>query len=213
MSQIFVHFFQSYIAAHGAVAIFLVGILEDIFFFVPSSLVFMGAGFVMIDKGLGFWSAFAYTLALIGVPAAAGVTFGAFFVYGAVYKLGKPLVVQYGKYLGVTWEEIESVRQKFAKGYSDEVALFIMRALPVFPLALASILSGLVRLGWKEFVAISFWGVLVRATVSAMIGWKVGKTYVYYAEQFEVIEKYGVIVLLVLTVAFLIWHLRRHRKQ
>ncbi len=211
MIDFFIQYFQELIIANGALAIFFVGVLEDIFFFVPSSLVFMGSGFVLIAGDLDFWQALGWTSLLIGIPASAGVTFGALFIYGVVYKLGKPVVIKYGKYLGVSWDEIEQVRQKFATGYSDELALFIMRAIPVFPLSIASILSGMIRMPWKAFVAVSLCGVFVRATVSAMIGWGVGKEYMRYAAQFDVVEKYGMLVLAVIVTAFLIWHWRRHR--
>ncbi len=210
MTQYLITIFHAFIIKNGAIAIFGIGVLEDFLFFVPSSLVFMGAGFALISQDLNFLSALWLTTIKIGVPASLGVTFGSIFIYGLVYKLGKPVVDKFGKYLGVRWEEIESVRNKFAKGYSDEVALFIMRALPVFPLSIASILSGLVRLGWKEFVSITFIGVYIRATASAMIGWRVGKTYVYYAEQFEIIERYGLVAILLCITGFLIWHLKKH---
>ncbi len=212
MTQYLIATFHAFIVKHGVIAIFGVGVLEDFLFFVPSSLVFMGAGFALISKDLNFIQALWLTTIKIGLTASLGVTFGSIFIYGFVYKLGKPVVEKFGKYLGVSWEEIEQVKNKFAKSYSDEVALFIMRALPVFPLSIASILSGLVRLGWKEFVSITFIGVFIRTTVCAMLGWRVGKTYVYYAEQFEIIERYGLVAILLLIAGFLMWHLKKHRK-
>ncbi len=203
------HFFQSSVVAHGSIAIFLIGIAEDILFFIPSSLVFMGAGFVLVSRHVPWWEAIGIAMGKVGLPATLGVTFGAIFVYGAVYKLGKPVVVRYGKYLGVAWRDIERFQDKWMKGYSDEVILFIARALPIFPLSVASIASGLVRMPWREFMSITLVGVFFRATLSAFIGWKVGKAYEAFAAQFKVAEEIVLGLLLVALIVF--WY--RHRKQ
>lgn len=199
---------ESFIVTHGALAVFVVGILEDILFFVPSSLVFMGAGFLLIPKGLTFWAAVSMAGIKIGVPATLGVTLGSLIVYVPVYIWGKPVVVRYGKYFGFSWQDIEAFQKKIAVGYSDEVVLFFLRAIPVIPLAIASTASGLVRLPVREFISMTFLGILVRVMVCATIGWRVGKAYLYYADQFAVVERYGLVALFIVGMLIL-WHLHK----
>ncbi len=185
------------IAAHGALAVFAVGILEEVVFVIPSSLVFLGAGFLLIPPEATFFEAIFASLIKIGIPASLGVTLGSFFIYGLVYAGGKPAVMRFGKYVGLTWEEIERAEQKFTAGRMDEVLLFVLRALPIFPISVISGVCGLVRLPFKEFFVVTLLGAFVRAAGSALVGWGVGKEYAYYASQFEVVEKYGLIVLIV----------------
>lgn len=206
-----IHYFQSLIVLHGSIAVFFVGIAEDILFFVPSSLVFMGAGFVMIPGNVHWWQALWMASLKIGIPATLGVTFGAIFVYRAVYILGKPVVTRYGKYLGVRWSDVEKFQQKFAHGWSDELILFVARALPIFPLSIASIAAGLVRIPWKEFVGITLIGVFFRATMSAFLGWHVGKAYEEFANQFRIGEYIVLGILFVLLIVY--WFMERRRNR
>lgn len=200
------------VIAHGSFAIFFIGIAEDILFFVPSSLVFMGAGFFIIGRhGIQWWQALGIAALRIGLPATLGVTLGAIVVYGVAYALGKPFVMRHGTYIGVRWEDVEKFQKKFAKGYSDEAILFIARALPIFPLSVASIAAGLVRLPRKEFVSITLVGVFFRATMSAFIGWHVGKAYEEFASTFRVGEYIVLGILFVLLIAY--WYLERRRNR
>lgn len=185
------------IAAYGALAVFGIGILEEIVFVIPSSLVFLGAGFLLIAPDVSFGSAVFQSLFTIGIPASLGVTLGSFVIYGLVYAGGKPAIARFGKYVGLTWEEIEGAEKKFIAGRMDETLLFVLRALPIFPISVISAVCGLIRLPWKEFFYVTLLGAFVRASGSALVGWGVGKEYAYYASQFEVVEKYGLIALVI----------------
>lgn len=185
------------IAAHGALAVFGIGILEEVIFIIPSSLVFLGAGFLLIPPDVSFGSAVLQSLINIGIPASLGVTLGSFVIYGLVYAGGKPAIARFGKYVGITWEEIEAAEKKFTAGRMDETLLFVLRALPIFPISVISAVCGLIRLPWKEFFYVTLLGAFVRAAGSALVGWGVGKEYAYYASQFEIVEKYGLIVLVI----------------
>ncbi|MDO8584963.1 MAG: VTT domain-containing protein [bacterium] len=185
------------IAAQGALGVFLIGILEEVVFIIPSSLVFLGAGFLLIAPEASFANAVFAALINIGIPAALGVTLGSFFIYGIVYAGGKPTIARFGKYVGLTWEEIEAAEKKFTAGRMDETLLFILRALPIFPISIISAVCGLIRLPWKEFFVVTLLGAFVRASGSALVGWGVGKEYAYYASQFEVVEKYGLVALVI----------------
>ena len=203
---------EIFIQTHGALAVFLVGILEEVLFVIPSSLVFLGSGFVLIPSTATFVTAFPYAVFKIGIPAAIGVTLGSLFVYGLVYAGGKPFILRYGKYFGITWEEIESAEKRFAKGYKDEVILFVLRAVPIFPISLISAVCGLVRLPWKEFLYVTFTGAFVRVVGSALVGWAVGKEYAYYAGQFEVVEKYGLIFLIAVAI-IAYWYVKKRLRK
>ncbi len=180
---------------HGSIAVFFIGILEEVIFILPSALVFLGAGFLLIPPEINFLEAFGVAFVKIGIPASLGVTIGSLFIYGIVYFGGKRVVNKYGKYFGLTWHDVEEASKKFTSGWGDEILLFAFRALPVFPISVISAACGFIRLSWKEFVTMTFLGAFVRAGSSALIGWGVGKEYVKYAAQFENVEKYGLIVL------------------
>lgn len=185
------------ISTHGALAVFVAGILEEVIFIIPSSLVFLGAGFLLISPDASLWSAVFASFIKIGIPASLGVTIGSLFIYGLVYAGGRPAIARFGKYVGLSWEEIEAAEKKFTAGRMDETLLFVLRALPIFPISVISAVCGLIRLPWKEFFVVTLLGAFVRAAGSALVGWGVGKEYAYYAGQFEVVEKYGLAVLVI----------------
>lgn len=202
-----IHFFEQFIQAHGAVAVLVVGILEDILFIVPSALVFMGAGFFLVPQRAPFGEAFVDAVMRVGLPAAVGVTFGALVIYWVVYVGGKAVIDRWGKYVGVSWGAIEQIERRFTAGYSDEVILFLARALPIFPLSVVTVFCGLIRLPWQEFTLYTFLGTLVRASGAALLGWAAGRSYVYYADQFAAVEDYVLIGLLLIGVV-LYWYYR-----
>ncbi len=204
--------FEALILAHGPLAVFFIGILEELIFILPSAAVFFAAGFFLIQEALPFGSAMFGAFVKIGIPAGAGVAIGSLFIYGLVFWGGKPVVEKWGKYVGLSWGEIEAAEKKFVTGYKDEILLFLFRALPIFPISVISAVCGLIRLPWREFMLYTFLGATFRAGVSALIGWRVGKAYAEYAAQFEAVEKYGLIVLVVLG-AGAYWYIKSKLKN
>ena len=87
-----IHFFEQFVQAYGILAVFVVGILEDVLFVVPSALVFMGAGFLLLPQRATFGDVFADAVMRVGLPAAAGVTLGALVIYWIVYVGGKEMM-------------------------------------------------------------------------------------------------------------------------
>ena len=47
----------------------------------------------------------------IVLPAALGVTVGSLFVYAIAYFAGKPFLERWGKYLGISWEDLEKTER------------------------------------------------------------------------------------------------------
>ncbi len=204
--------FEAFILSHGPLAVFFIGILEELIFVLPSAIVFLGAGFFLIPAGASFWVAFSDAFLKIGLPAGAGVAIGSLFIYGLVYWGGKPLIERYGRYVGLTWDEIERAATRFTSGRWDEALLFVLRALPIVPISVISAACGLVRLRIGEFMLYTFLGATVRAGISALLGWGVGVEYEKYAVQFEMVERYGLVALIILGGAAY-WWLRKRMKQ
>lgn len=203
---------ESFILTYGSLAVFFIGILEEVVFVIPSAAVFLGAGFLLIPPNISFLDAFGLAAVRIGIPMSLGVTIGSFFIYGLIYAGGKPAVRRWGRYLGLSWDEIQTTLKRFTVGKTDEILLFLFRALPFFPISIISAACGLVRLPWKEFLWTTLAGAFVRATGVALVGWRVEKAYAAYAAQFEVVEKYGLVVLIVLG-GLAYWYLRKHFRK
>lgn len=192
-----IEFLQQFIAEYGIFAVFITGLLEEVLFFIPSSLIFLAAGFFIIPPDVTPVIAVFYSLFYIGLPTALGVTLGAFPVYGLVYMGGKPAVMRWGKYIGIEWSLIEMMTQRLRRGYYDEIILFVVRVIPIFPIAIVSAACGFLRISLYELAWTTFFGTLLRASGVSLFGWIVSEAYTYYAEQFFIIERYGFVVFIV----------------
>ncbi len=178
---------------------------------IPSALVLTASGFFLIpDRSLfdSLWRIFI----IIAIPGALGVTLGSLVVYGIAYTSGKPILIRWGKYLGITWGEIEKFEKRFESGYIDEVALFTVRAIPIIPSVVISSFCGLVRLPLKEYLVYSFLGTIIRAFFFGIIGWRVGDIYARMAGYFNAIESVAFIGI-ILVIFFFIAHRMRARRR
>ncbi len=68
-----------------------------------------------------------FTIGLVGSVAA---TLGSLAHYALGYYGGKPLIERFGKYLGISWEEIEIFSGRI-RGEREWWGLFLSRALPI----------------------------------------------------------------------------------
>lgn len=196
---------EAFLAAYGVLAVFALGILEEILFFIPFSLLFVVAGFLLIDPAWSFWLAMAASLVRVALPATIGVTLGGLAVYGFFFWGGKKIIKRYGSHIGLIWEDLESLYSYFSKHRVDEMVLLALRAIPILPIGLVSIVCGIVRIDRGEFLWTTFVGTLIRLTALGLAGWYLGREYVKYADYIAVWERYiifGFLIILLLALVF-----------
>ena len=168
--------------------------MEEIFFFIPSSLLFLAMGFFGISAALAPHAALLFAFGPIALAGACGVLLGAFIMYGFAYWGGKPFILKFGKYCGVRWEEVKNLHRFFDRGYADEVVLTVLRAIPIFPISVVSLLCGAVRIRPLAFAITTFVGTLFRVGSLALFGWYVGREFSFYAEKIALFEQIVIIV-------------------
>ncbi len=201
------------IREYGAVGVLIAALLEEIIAPIPSSLVAMFAGFFLVPTEYTWLQAIGASFLEVAIPMSVGITIGSLFFYAVAYFGGKPIIIRYGKWFGLSWALIEKTEERFIKGHKDEIILFSLRALPFVPSVAISAFCGLVRYPIKTFIIISFAGSLVRSMIMAMIGWQVRDAYVAYAEIMSQIETFVFAAIIIALVAFLFLHLRQKIKK
>ena len=204
---------ESLFDTYGLLAILLAGFLEEIIFFIPSSVVFLAAGFLAVEPGGDFLSALLATVIKVGLVGAIGVTLGSFVVYWLVWWGGEQLIVNYGKYLGLRWRDIEKFRQWFLRWPFDEAILTAARAIPIFSNTVISAFCGLIHLPVKEFVWTTFVGSVVRVTVLALAGWAAGRQYRAIISQLESLERYLIIGIALAVLGTVLFYVLYRRQQ
>jgi membrane protein DedA with SNARE-associated domain len=194
----------------GWVGVFVGVILESIIAPIPSPLIPMGAGFVLIPTKASLQEAMSiafFTIALIG---AFGSTLGAFLGYGIGYLGGKPVIEKFKRFLGVSWGEIERSRKLFERGYKDELILFVSRAIPIIPLSPVSFCAGVIRLDVKRFTLLTFLGTIPRYFVLGLLGWFAGITYEEISKSIEFFETLAIFGFVALMI-FVIYKIRKKK--
>ena len=204
---------QSLLSAYGAWAFFLLGFMEEIFFFIPSGLLFLAMGFFAISAAWSVSQAAVYAFGPVAFAGALGVTVGAFIMYALAYWGGKPIILKFGKYMGARWGEIEKLNAFFGRGYADELVLVALRAIPIFPISVVSLLCGVVRIRPLVFAVTTFAGTVIRVGSLSLFGWYAGREFSFYAEKIALFEQVVVVATAAIILVFLFTRLKRRKSS
>jgi len=181
---------------HGQLSVFIGVIIEQIIVPIPSPLIVMGAGAILISPGLSIPNAFLQILWIVVLPGTIASTLGSYIGYLISYYGGKALVVRYQRFLGVDWKEIENLEKRF-QGKKEALSIFFSRAIPVFPISLVSIFAGLLRVPVRPFTLYTFLGSIFRCFFLGFVGWWIGATYEKVATRLDSVETIVSILLLI----------------
>ncbi len=186
--------------------------MEEIIAPIPSSLVAMFAGFFLVPTEFTLLQAIVIATLKVAIPMSIGVTGGSLIIYAVAYFGGKPILVRYGKWFGLSWELIEKTEERFIKGHKDEIILLSLRSLPFVPSVAISAFCGLVRYPIKTFIFLTLLGTFLRSTIMAMIGWQVRDAYIAYAGIISRVEIFVFAIIIGAFTLFLIYLWNKHRK-
>ena len=168
----FIQIFFELVQQHGVIAVMLGMVIEEVVVPIPSPVIPMAAGFLLIDAAT-IPAAMFQVFFLIALPASIASVISSYFVFSIAYYGGPPIIRKYGKYIDLKWEEVQKLEKHFDSGREKYyVALF--RAIPIVPLSLISGSAGLFQMNWKTYGIWSFIGMMPRNFVLAMIGWWIG---------------------------------------
>jgi membrane protein DedA with SNARE-associated domain len=176
-------------------------------------MVILFGGFLLVPQDATFWQAAGQVALKVMIPASFGMTIGSLFPY-YVAKIGEKVAVdRFGKLLQVDWALVEKAEAYFKKTRSDELLLFVVRAVPIIPSVIIGVFCGLVRMPVGTFLLWSFLGNLIRTFILGLVGWAVGAAYEAYAHQISSIEDivlYGTALVVLLVIA---WFVRRQLRS
>ncbi len=199
-----IHQLEVVVREYGAIGVFLAALSEEIIAPIPSSLVAMFAGFLLVPAEYTWLQALPAAFFKVALPMGVGITIGSLFFYAVAYFGGKPIILRYGKWFGLRWSLIEKTEAKFIKGRTDEIILLSLRSLPFVPSVAISAFCGLVHYPIKTFIVVSFIGSSIRSMIMVMTGWYVRGTYGAYAGIVSQVETFIFIALFIVLIVFLL---------
>ena len=112
------------IRAYGPWSVFAGVIIESVIVPIPSPLIIMGAGFILIGAELKIFEAMMPMLLQIVLPGALASTLGAYIGYAIGYYGGKPMVDRWERFLGFTWRDVEALEKRFRDGQVNTTLFF-----------------------------------------------------------------------------------------
>ncbi|PIQ70017.1 hypothetical protein COS55_00430 [Candidatus Shapirobacteria bacterium CG03_land_8_20_14_0_80_40_19] len=165
-----------FIKQNGVKSVILGGLIEQVIVPIPSPLVPMVAGFLFVSPTIGFWSAARDIFLKAALPFAVGSTIGSTIVYLIAWHGGKWLIDKFSKWFSFKWEDVEKFQKRYFHGRkTDELLIFLFRAIPLIPSVLVSAACGAIRTKPPDFYFFTFLGLLIRGIILGFVGWQSGE--------------------------------------
>lgn len=149
----------------------------------------------------------------ISIPAALGVTLGSLPYVWLARKYGIKMIDRWGKWIGVTVDDIKKLEQKLDQTAWDDVLFVGMRAFPVIPSVALAVYGGIIEMSWTRYVILSFIGVFIRATGLGIVGWLFGNQIDTVSSGVGALENIGMIVVGILIISLIFWSKSRTKKN
>lgn len=147
----------------GYPGIFLLMAVESSVIPFPSEVVMPPAGYLVFQGKLNPW--------LVVLAGGLGSLAGAYANYFGALYLGRPLLLQYGRFVGLAEVKLEKAEQFFRK--HGEISTFIGRLLPLIR-QLISVPAGLARMNHARFAAYTALGASIWCAVLTWVGYTIG---------------------------------------
>lgn len=181
--------------------------LEEVIAPIPSPFVLTTAGSITKAQN----NPLSYIL-FIAILASVSKTFGGWLLYNLTDKIEDVFTSKFGKFIGITSNDVEKIGGYFNGGKKDWLVLFALRSIPIFPSSPISITAGLIKIRMKTFLITTFTGTIIRNLCYLYLG------YAGLAASEEVMsgldksETVGKIIVVVMFMGILFWGYKK-RKQ
>lgn len=186
------------IGALGYPGIFLLMTVESSAIPFPSELVMPPAGYLVFQGKMNPW--------LVVLAGGLGSLAGAYANYFGALYLGRPLLLQYGRVVGLAEEKLIKTEDFFRQ--HGEISTFIGRLLPVIR-QLISIPAGLARMNHFRFAFYTSLGATIWCAILAWIGYAIGDNQQLIMSLSRQASAWAIGGCLLLLAGYLYWQTRR----
>ncbi len=187
--------------------VFIGALVEEIIAPIPSPLVMLLAGTVAASQSQSVL--FLFFLACVG---SLSKTFGGLIMYVIADKAEDVIVDKFGKFLGVSHKDTEGFGKYLGKGMKDDIAVFLLRAIPIIPTAPVSVLAGILKINRKTYVLSTFFGLILRNCIYLYLGYTSVGALESLAQGFDSLEKIGYVLLAVILSGAILWMYRKRQQ-
>lgn len=188
------------IGTMGYPGIMFLMFIESTFIPLPSEIVIPPAGYLISQNQMS-WTG-------VILSGTVGSLLGALFNYAIAVYLGRPFILKYGKYFGVSQKHLFQGEKFFLK--HGNISTFIGRLI----LGLRHYISfpaGLCRMNLGKFCFYTAAGACIWAGVLAYIGYFVGNNKEKVAEVTRQWSIFIIIGCVLLIIVYILWHRRKNK--
>jgi membrane protein DedA with SNARE-associated domain len=189
----------TFVEDHGLAAVFLLMALESCGIPIPSEVIMPVAGAVAAGA-LGASAHLSLTATIFA--GALGNLAGSLVAYGLAARLGEPLLLGPGRYVGISRSHVELADRLFAR--RGLLIVFLGRMVPVVR-TYVSFPAGMARVELLRFSVLTFLGALPWSAGLAIAGYEVGANYDRISGP---VEKAAIVVAVVVVIAVVAWFIR-----
>ncbi|MBM4144826.1 MAG: DedA family protein [Nitrospira sp.] len=184
----------------GYPGIVLLMFIESTFIPLPSELVIPPAGYLISQNKMS-WAG-------VILSGTVGSVLGALFNYAIAVFFGRPFILKYGKYFGVSKSHFEKGELFFLK--HGHISTFIGRLI-LGVRHYISFPAGLCRMNLLEFSFYTAFGAGIWVWILAYIGYFVGNNKEKILEVSRQWSIYAIIGCALLILAYILWHRKRQK--
>lgn len=174
--------------------------IESTFIPLPSELVIPPAGYLISQNKMS-WAG-------VILSGTIGSVLGALFNYAIAVFFGRPFILKYGKYFGVSQNHFEKGETFFLK--HGHISTFIGRLI-LGVRHYISFPAGLCRMNLLEFSFYTAFGAGIWVWILAYIGYFVGNNKEKILEVSRQWSVYAIIGCTLLILAYILWHRKRQK--
>lgn len=184
--------------------VFIGSFLEEIIAPIPSPLVMSSAGTIIHAQQ----QTLVYIL-WIAIIGSVGKTIASVIWYFFSDKVEDFLVNKFGKKLKISHQDTEGIGRHFNNTKRDDIILFFLRAIPLFPNAPISILCGVIKLNLKTYISATFLGTVVKNLLYIYAG-ILSLTYLeQFNKSYQAIETLGYVLFGLVSLYFIYTHQKK----
>jgi membrane protein DedA with SNARE-associated domain len=185
--------------SYGYWIVFFGVMLENAGLPVPGETILLAAGF--------FASEGHFSVPLVMAIATTGAVLGDNGGYWIGHKVGRSLLIKYGRFVMLTEARFRSM-EKYFESHGDKTVL-VARFITGFRVFTA-LFAGATRMRWSKFFLFNVLGAISWAVVMTLLGYFFGKSW-------DLLEQYlkgaGIALAGVVVVAIIVYQLLKHRKK
>jgi membrane protein DedA with SNARE-associated domain len=187
-------------SAVGYLGVALWVAIESVIIPIPSELVLPFAGF-LVGQGTAIepLTGQPWNVVLVTLFGTLGATLGALIAYAIGWYGGRPIIERWGRYLGITPDDLDRADDFFAR--HGDAAAFFGRMVPVIR-SLVSFAAGVAHMRLGRFIVFTFLGSLPWTLLLVVAGMVMGSN---WEEIGGILKRFEYLVVAILAVIALLW--------